>query len=245
MPTLGEEDPFEYRFSAEGGKQKTMTGYRFAGMSPTSPDFEEILGPAIEDLRQDVRPVSDYRRSIYPTQAIPASTLEQHPDLLPSPLQPDQPTVTPIRPTFRGLFALSTRRDILLDLVPAVLLAGAASVVQPFMSLVVGDLFEDFESYPLVTTSATSTQRATLTNLATVSCIKLLVAGGYAVLINYLKGVMWARHGETIVSRLREAVFVGVQNKPMEWFDLGMGLKDEDETSESIGAGGLMAKFTK
>jgi ATP-binding cassette subfamily B (MDR/TAP) protein 1 len=245
MPTLGEEDPFEYRFSGESGKQKTMTGYRFAGMSPTSPEFEETLGPAIEDLRRDLRPVSDYRRSIYPTQPIPASTLEQHPDLLPLPLQPEHPMATPIRPTFRGLFALSTRRDIVLDLLPAVLLAGAASVVQPFMSLVIGDLFQDFEDYPLITTAATSTQRDTLTSLTTTSCIKLLVAGGYAVLINYLKGVMWARHGETIVSRLREAVFVGVQNKPMEWFDLGMGLKDEDETSESIGAGGLMAKFTK
>jgi ATP-binding cassette subfamily B (MDR/TAP) protein 1 len=70
------------------------------------------------------------------------------------------------------------------------------------------------------------------------------------MLLNYLKGALWIRHGEGVVARLREAVFVGVQGKSMEWFDLGMGINpdekdDEGRNLEAIGAGGLMAKFTK
>jgi hypothetical protein len=46
---------------------------------------------------------------------------------------------------------------------------------------------------------------------------------------------------------LRQTVYEGVQNKSMEWFDLGMGMKNDeaDEESETVGAGGLMAKFTR
>jgi ATP-binding cassette subfamily B (MDR/TAP) protein 1 len=68
--------------------------------------------------------------------------------------------------------------------------------------------------------------------------------------INYVKGALWIRFGEGVVARLREAVFIGVQGKEMEWYDLGMGINpddvDEDGNKiEAIGAGGLMAKFTK
>ncbi len=44
-----------------------------------------------------------------------------------------------------------------------------------------------------------------------------------------------------------EAVYEAVQNKGMDWFDTGMGMREDtgDKESESVGAGGLMAKFTR
>jgi ATP-binding cassette subfamily B (MDR/TAP) protein 1 len=242
MPPVDEEDSFEYSFSGGSGLQKNMSGHRTAHVSPSTAKFREIrLGSPLEEFR----PVSEHRRSLYPSQSpIPTATLEQHPGLIPTTLP--SPLPPPIPATFRGLFSLSTKGDLAIYLLPALLVAASAALVPPFMSNVIGEAFEIFEMYPLTTTSATSAERTALVSGVAKTSIKLAGAGGYAIVLNYAKGVLWARHGEALVSRLREAVYAGVQSKRMEWFDLGMGLREEETgQSETIGAGGLMAKFTR
>ena len=44
--------------------------------------------------------------------------------------------------------------------------------------------------------------------------------------------------------RLRRLVYGAVASREMEWFDLGAGA-DPGEGEESVGAGGLMAKFAR
>ena len=119
-----------------------------------------------------------------------------------------------------------------------------ASLVQPYMSLVVGDAFNAFVQYPL-DNIATDVQRQALKSSIQSTTEKLAITGAAAVVLNYAKGALWARHGENLTNRLRQAVYTSVRSKPMEWFDLGMGMKTEAKDSESIGAGGLMAKFTR
>jgi ATP-binding cassette subfamily B (MDR/TAP) protein 1 len=118
------------------------------------------------------------------------------------------------------------------------------------MSIIIGEAFNVFSKYPLNLSQATPEDAAALSKGVILSSIKLTVAGIVAILLNYLKSALWIRHGEGVVSRLREAVYIGVQGKEMEWFDMGMGInpdeKDEEgRNTEAIGAGGLMAKFTK
>jgi ATP-binding cassette subfamily B (MDR/TAP) protein 1 len=139
---------------------------------------------------------------------------------------------------------------MLIDLLPGIILAIAGALVQPYMSIIIGDAFAVFSNYPLQVSQASPEQNAALAAGVKLSSIKLTVAGLVAMFLNYVKGALWIRHGEGVVSRLREAVFIGVQGKEMEWFDLGMGInpdeKDEEgKNAEAIGAGGLMAKFTK
>ena len=119
-----------------------------------------------------------------------------------------------------------------------------AALVQPYMSLVVGEAFNAFVQYPL-DNLATEVQRQSLKNGIQETTEKLAITGAAAVVLNYAKGALWARHGEHLTTRLRHAVYISVQGKSMEWFDLGMGMKSEAKDSESIGAGGLMAKFTR
>jgi ATP-binding cassette subfamily B (MDR/TAP) protein 1 len=246
-----DEDPFEYH-SPSGNKLKTMSEYQFSG---TSPRFhQEEFGGELHE----VRPVSEARRSLYsPQPPIPISTMHDHPDLFPSlMIDPTPPTARPpritepIKPRFRDLLVLSQKSDIIFNLLPAVLLAIAGSLVQPYMSVIIGEAFAVFSDYPTQLGQATAEQNAKLSAGVIKSSIKLTIAGLVAMLLNYLKGALWIRHGEGVVARLREAVFVGVQRKSMEWFDLGMGInpdeKDEEGRNlEAIGAGGLMAKFTK
>ena len=252
------EEPFEYTYVKSSGprKQRTAEVYSFAGTSPTSLSRRPISLSREND--PPPRPVSAARRSLYPLgPPIPESTIYQHPDLEPvSPTEymmetketMERPTVTftqALPPTFKGLFALHTAGDWLFILLPAVALSIASSLVQPYMSRVIGEAFNAFVAYPLNEGSATPAQRAALISGIRNTTIRLAATGGAAVVLNYIKGVFWSRHGETVTNRLRHAVYNGVQGKSMEWFDLGMGMKSEGEGEESVGAGGLMAKFTR
>jgi len=249
-----DEDPFEYH-SPSGNKLKTMSKYEFSGTRGHGEELE--FGGELHEVH--ARPVSEARRSLYsPQPPIPISTIQDRPDLFPSLMDQDSipPTARPrrvtepIRPRFRHLLVLSTKRDVIIDLLPGIILAIAGALVQPYMSIIIGDAFAVFSNYPLQVSQATSEQNAALAAGVKLSSVKLTIAGLVAMLLNYVKGALWIRHGEGVVSRLREAVFVGVQGKEMEWFDLGMGINpdekdDEGKNAEAIGAGGLMAKFTK
>lgn len=249
---VDEEDPFEYNTSgSESGKQKTMSGYQFTNMSPTHREWDKkdmSFGPGL----MEVRPISEARRSLYPGQYnIPSSTLEHHPDLLRSPATIPSPTtrhiLDPIKPTFRGLFSLTTPRDYVIYLLPAFLCSVGGALIQPYMSQIIGDVFDVLTQYPLDNAQATPADRQALVDGVRLNTTKLVVAGAVAAALNYAKGVLWQIHGEAVVDRLRRTVYCGVQNKGMEWYDLGMGMKEEteEEEGESIGAGGLMAKFTR
>jgi ATP-binding cassette subfamily B (MDR/TAP) protein 1 len=242
---VDQEDPFEYQhYSPTVRRQRTIDGYKHSHLSPTSAkmDFGGML--------EDVKPISENRRSIYPPSVfnIPASTLDDHPDLESptSPISPHRNASQPVKPTFRGLFTFSPAIDIVTHLLPAIVVGIASSLIQPFMSIVIGDAFEIFSSYPMSSSVATAEQRQALISGVDGTCIKLAIAGGIAAVSNYLGQALWQRHGEALTARLREAVYLGVQGKKMEWFDMGMGLnEDEGEDGETVGAGGLMAKFTR
>ena len=230
-----------------------MAGYKFASLSPPARDEkEEVLGYTAGELHEVIdRPITEYRRSLYPSQPpIPITTIEQHPDLLPSQKlqKPSKPPANTIKPSFRTLFSLARRRDYFINFIPGLILACASGLVPPYMSSVVGDAFQVFESYPL-DDIATDAQRAAFTSGIQTTCIKLTVAGILGVVFNYLKTVAWIRHGETHVGRLRQTVYVGMQRKGMEWFDLGMGMNDKSGVSEhngeTVGAAGVMSKFTR
>ena len=225
-----------------------MPGYQCAALSPSSRDRSaQVLtfDPRLEDLR----PVSEARRSLYSESCIPSTTLEQHSDLVSSsdsPIEPRRSSPDPIRPTFRGLFALSQPRDLLVHLLPAFACSVAAALVQPYMSIVIGEAFAVFVKYPSDTTLITAADNAALLSGVRETTIKLTAVGAFAVVLNYAKGVLWMRHGEVVADRLRKTMYEGVQNKGMDWFDLGMGMREEEvEDGEAVGAGGLMAKFTR
>ena len=260
-----EEDPFEYVDDGNTTgvrRQKTMQGYTFTSTTPrewtgTSPqdwDHKET-DPGNGFGYMEVRPISEVRRSLYPAHrfTIPSSTFAEHPDLLPPTnpgghLETPRPTskVPPIPPTFRGLFHYSTKRDWMVSFFPAFVFSAACGAVPPFMSIVIGDVFDILVKFPVVANMATEEQKSALRDGVMTNTLKFIAAGAVALTLNYAKAALWQLHGETLVDRLRRAVFEGVQNKQMAWYDLGMGLREEDqEEGETIGAGGLMAKFTR
>jgi ATP-binding cassette subfamily B (MDR/TAP) protein 1 len=237
-------------------KMKTVKGYKFAGMRDDDTKEELDFG---DELQAPVY-ISEKRRSLYPTTpTIPLSTLHDHPDLQPNgdhiggpdgiipgydaPIRHPRPP--PVVPHFRRMLSLSSWQDICLLFIPGVLLAGATALVPPFMSIVIGDTFQVFSKFPIMTALATPEQRSALLEGVRYQTIRLSAAGLFAIVANYIKAVVWSWHGEVVAARLREQVYQGVQEKGMDWFDMGMGMRGDEEGEEAVGAGGLMTKFSK
>ena len=244
-----EEDPFEYQHAGGPGRQKTMPGYEFAGMSPPG---RNVNGDVMTFGAELEKGLSETRRSLYPTvPPIPNPTLQEFPDMIAPPSLPParaKNNSIPVKPTFRGLFTLSQPSDYVFRLLPAILVSIAASLIQPYMSIVIGNTFAVFTAYPVDPQTATSADRSALVSGIRHTTIQLVVAGGIAAVLNYAKAALWILHGEGLVDRLREAIYEGTQRKGMDWFDTGMGMKEDagvGEKGESVGAGGLMAKFTR
>lgn len=109
---IDKEDPFKFSEDGSGDrKKKTMPGYQFASVSPTGKDWtmgskELHFGGALQSNHAAPR-------SSYYTQPIPYPTVQDHIDLQGPEVPDNEPTkrslTEPIRPTFRGLFALSDR----------------------------------------------------------------------------------------------------------------------------------------
>lgn len=182
-----------------------------------------------------------------PPTPYPTKTMQDHPDL-----QPPSPTRLTtfdqlIKPRFRLLFSLTTKQDYIIHILPACILSIIASIIPPYMTVLIGDLFIPFSAFPLDQHSATPSQSATLIKDVSAIALKLALVGVAGFVVHTLVGRVWIGYGERVADRLRRSVYESVISKDMAWFDLGMGMKtsDSENQEESVGAGGLMAKFAR
>lgn len=167
----------------------------------------------------------------------------------------DIPEYTPPKGTLKLLFHPCTRQDVILRIIPAIILAAGVSIVPMWMTILVGDAFGAFSGYPLDYRLATAEQSATMLKDISKACLILTVVGLAGWVGNCTMVWMWVRIGELVTHRLRGVVYQSVMDRGMEWFDMGMGLRLEDEKDdangiaddgeENVGAGGLMSKFTR
>lgn len=160
----------------------------------------------------------------------------------------------PPQPSLRLLFSLCTTRDFFFHIMPCIVFSLGGGAIPPIMTLLVGDAFGAFSSYPADVTQATSDQRSALMKSIGHSCLIFFIVGLAGWIANTLMLTYWMRLGEVIANRLRAEVYRSVMARGMEWFDLGMGFKEdtlgnqkvkEDGEEAGVGAGGLMAKFTR
>lgn len=166
----------------------------------------------------------------------------QHPALPP-------PWASP-KPSLRLLFRHTTRRDLLLLVLPATLISTGSGLLTPYMTQVVGDSFNSFSSYPLDVRSATDPQRSQLKHDIRIASLTLLAMGVGFIALNTLMAGIWVTVGERNARQIRREVFDKVSSRDMVWFDLGMGVNDGGDESvadkgEGVGAAGLMSKFTR
>ncbi|KAF8333191.1 P-loop containing nucleoside triphosphate hydrolase protein [Cantharellus anzutake] len=149
---------------------------------------------------------------------------------------------SPPAPTYALLFSHCSRNDVFTLLIPAVIASLVGGGVQPFMTHLIGQAFNAMAQFPNV--SPTDGDRHRLVRTMTLVAIELVCLAAGSLIISSLISGLWLRVGERIVMRVRNKVFHAVVRRDIEWFDK-LGVSESENTSDGIGAGGLMAKFAR
>lgn len=159
---------------------------------------------------------------------------------------PHEPDVySPPKPSVKLLFSFLPRRDLFLFLLPAILLSMFAGGVAPFMTLVLGNVFNTFANFCRIE-SPTSSDRATLKHDIAISALELLALAAGSLALSSLTSFLWISTGERNSLMVRQKVYASVSSREMAWFDTKMGAEEgKAEGDRSTGAGGLMAKFAR
>jgi hypothetical protein len=147
-----------------------------------------------------------------------------------------------VKPSMLSLLTLIPLRDAAKSLLPAVILSTATGLVTPYMALMVGNAFSALAAFPTDPKLATDALKAKLLKDVGHTSMLFAIAGLLGVIGSYFATIFWVRYSESSTAALRWMVFMGVEGKPMYWFDTGMGLQED---ANKVGAGGLMTKFTR
>jgi ATP-binding cassette subfamily B (MDR/TAP) protein 1 len=151
-------------------------------------------------------------------------------------------------PSISLLFSLISRRQCYILLLPAVLTSIVAGGIAPFMTYVIGQAFDAFAKFPL-TPNPPQSAKDTLLRAVGIAALELLALGVGSMLLSSLTSSLWIWTGERNTMALRKLVYNAVTKKDMVWFDTKMGAEGNVQSAEGeqgpLGAGGLMAKFTR
>ncbi|KAK7683557.1 hypothetical protein QCA50_013393 [Cerrena zonata] len=159
--------------------------------------------------------------------------------------QPSQPS--PPQPSIRLLFSLISRRHFFILVLPALLTSMFAGGVAPFMTLVVGQVFDALSKFP-TTPNPSQADKQQLLHDVGMTAIELIALAIGALALSSLTSCLWIWTGERNLLAVRKEVYTSVTRKDMIWFDTKMGEENSVQTAEGdgpVGAGGLMAKFAR
>jgi ATP-binding cassette subfamily B (MDR/TAP) protein 1 len=159
-------------------------------------------------------------------------------------IPPESDAYSPPTPSVKLLFSLLSRRDLYLFLLPAFFLSIVAGWVAPFMTLVLGNVFQTFARFAVIE-SPSPDDRAKLKHDIAMSSLELLALAAGALALSSLTSFLWILTGERNSMMIRQKVYASVSNREMTWFDTKMGAEDGPQSEGSTGAGGLMAKFAR
>ncbi|KAJ7594062.1 P-loop containing nucleoside triphosphate hydrolase protein [Mycena floridula] len=163
---------------------------------------------------------------------------------------PPTPATLPssFTPSIRLLFSLISFRQRLFLLTPAIIFSAIAGGIAPFMTYVIGQVFDAFAHFPLSSNPPQSAKDQLLHDVG-IAAIELVGLAIGSIALSSLTSSLWIWTGEHNAMALRKRVYEAVTQKDMTWFDTQLS---EDKTVDAsgndqspVGAGGLMAKFTR
>jgi ATP-binding cassette subfamily B (MDR/TAP) protein 1 len=115
------------------------------------------------------------------------------------------------------------------------------------MTYVIGKSFNAYAKFP--TSGATQSDRHNLLQGVGLAAFELVGLALAALALSSVTSSLWIWTGEHNVMALRKRVYRSVTEKDMIWFDTQMGSEGNVQSADGeqgpIGAGGLMAKFTR
>jgi hypothetical protein len=147
-------------------------------------------------------------------------------------------------PTLFSSLSLSQKLKFL---IPGILLSGIAGGVVPFMTIVVGQVFNALAVF--TTSDHTDATRKKLLHDVGIAAAELVGLGVGTLLLTFLISSIWIRVGEYNVAAIRRLFYQCISGKEMAWFDMKHAESmDQDEKSgaESVsGAAAFMEAFRR
>lgn len=165
----------------------------------------------------------------------------------PTPPQPPQPEYSPPPPSLTLLFSYLTRRDVYTFLFPAIFVSMVAGGIAPFMTRVIGQVFDALARFPFSEEPPEQAKKRLLHDVG-IAAIELIALAAGTLLMSSIMASLWMWVGERNVLSLRKAVYESVTRREMHWFDLKMGQGGGDSADNKAGdggAGGMVTKFTR
>ena len=151
-------------------------------------------------------------------------------------------------PSIRLLFSLVSTRQRFLLLLPAISSSIIAGGIAPFMTYVIGQAFTAFAQFPRDGHPPQSAKDELLHGVG-IAALELVGLAVGSLALSSTTSSLWIWTGEHNVMALRKLVYGAVTQKDMVWFDTKMGAEGTVQATEGdegpLGAGGLMAKFTR
>lgn len=164
----------------------------------------------------------------------------------PKPKPTTQTMSEPISPSIRLLFSSLTHKHYCLFLLPALVTSVIAGGIAPFMTYVIGQVFDAFSRFSLSTSQPADKDR--LLHDVGIGSLQLVGLAVGSLALSSITSCLWIWVGERNVSAIRQRVYQSVTAKEMAWFDTKLGGEVSDESDPNqgpLGAGGLMTKFTR
>ncbi|KAG6917935.1 hypothetical protein DXG01_000372 [Tephrocybe rancida] len=196
-------------------------------------------------LAVDTADDAQYDLALSPRSSICSDAKIPFTPVTPAPVSLPVHTPEPLKPSLRLLFSLLPSRYRLLLLLPAIISSLIAGGIAPFMTFVVGQAFAAFAKYPL--TGATQEDKQALLHGVGIAAVELVALAVGALTLSSVTSCLWIWTGERNLLAIRRRVYDAVIGKDMVWFDSKMGAESFESTQDQgpLGAGGLMAKFTR
>ncbi|KAJ7119608.1 P-loop containing nucleoside triphosphate hydrolase protein [Mycena epipterygia] len=153
---------------------------------------------------------------------------------------------TPVAPapavSWWPLFSLLSRTQRFLLLLPAIISSVFSGAIAPCMTIVIGHAFDAFSKF--TTPPQSPDAKGLLLHRVGFTALQLIALAIGSFALSSLTSYLWILTGEHNVLALRQRVYASVAAKDMVWFDLDeKEVGNEDEGP--LGAGGLMAQFTR
>jgi ATP-binding cassette, subfamily B (MDR/TAP), member 1 len=153
---------------------------------------------------------------------------------------------TPPTPSVHLLFSLLSWRDLFLILLPSMILSMIAGGVAPFMTVIIGQVFQTFSTFSSIQ-SPSPGDRAQLKHDVAIFALELVALAVGALSLSTLTSFLWIMTGERNSMVIRKKVYASVSTRDMSWFDTKMNSEDgaQPNGDSSTSAASLMAKFAR
>ncbi|KAJ7152997.1 P-loop containing nucleoside triphosphate hydrolase protein, partial [Mycena filopes] len=141
------------------------------------------------------------------------------------------------------LFSLLSRQQRLSLLLPAIISSVFAGGIAPFMTIVIGHAFDAFSKF----STTPNPSKDLLVHHVGLAALQLVALAVGSFMLSSLTSYLWILTGEHNVLELRKRVYASIASKDMMWFDsrVSEDALPSDEDQGPIGAGGLMAQFSR